>query len=244
MNHLSKILGIAIIFCASAFCTINIFAEDLSPIEKSALSEQSLLTVGSADANAFTEEPAEYSSRLISYLNGISSLSGDFEQVTHSSWSPSSDIYRGQLWVARPHLFRVDTFSPSVQTLVSDGQDFWTYDEDLEQVIVSKLNNDLSQVPLLLFSSDISGLEKAYAISGYSDEVSNHFVLEPLSETSLFRSLVLVFRDGKPITISINATTGQVTTIALSNTMINEDIPAERFEFVAPENVDVIDDRQ
>ncbi len=189
------------------------------------------------------DEPDGYSELLSSYLSGISTLSGSFEQHTSNQNERFSTVYRGELWISKPNRFRVDTISPSLQSLVSNGTDFWSYDEDLEQVIVSKLNEDLNQVPILLFSSDIDSIENSYDISGYEDEHGEHFLLLPVSEISLFQSLSLEFRDGIPVAIKINATSGQMTSISLKQSVVNGHIAEERFSFDAPDNVDVIDDR-
>lgn len=190
------------------------------------------------------DEPAGYSELLSSYLSHISTLSGKFEQDTSIPGDHNSTVvYRGEIWISKPNRFRVDTILPSLQSLVSDGEDFWFYDEDLEQVIVSKLNRDLSQVPILLFSSDIDSIEDSYEIGGYEDEDGQYFLLQPVSETSLFRSLTLAFHDGIPSAIEISAATGQMTRIRLKQVVVNEHIPANRFSFDVPDNVDVIDDR-
>jgi len=189
------------------------------------------------------DEPDGYSELLSSYLSNISTLSGNFEQNTSNQNDHYSTIYRGELWISKPNRFRVDTISPSLQSLVSNGTDFWFYDEDLEQVIVSRLNEDLNQVPILLFSSDIESIENSYDISGYEDEDGEHFLLQPVSEISLFQSLSLDFRDGIPIAIKINAASGLMTTINLKQIVVNGPIAEDRFSFDAPDNVDVIDDR-
>ena len=118
----------------------------------------------------FADEPVGYSELLSSYLSGISTLSGNFEQSTSNQNDYYSTVYKGQLWISKPNRFRVDTISPSLQSLISDGTDFWSFDADLEQVIVSKLNEDLNQMPILLFSSDIDNIENSYEVSGYEDE--------------------------------------------------------------------------
>jgi outer membrane lipoprotein carrier protein len=140
-------------------------------------------------------------------------------------------------------LFRVETVLPSKQTLISNGIDFWSYDEDLEQVIVSRLNKDLGEVPILLFGSDLESIEAAYTISGYSDEEQEFFLLEPNSDMSLFKSLLLEFDGGTPSAIRINTATGDQTIIRLIDVVLNENVSRDRFEFSVPVDADVIDER-
>jgi outer membrane lipoprotein carrier protein len=202
-------------------------------------------------------EATRYADQLNTYLTAITTLSAGFEQTTtdqtayNTAYDTAYDAreYNGRLWMEKPNRFRVDTINPSLQTVVSDGIDFWSYDEDLEQVVISQLNEDLNQVPILLFSSDILSIQKAYNISGYTGESDNHvllehFVLEPMSDLSLFHSLTLSFHLGKPVSIAINATTGQITTVSLRDVTLNSAISPDRFNFIAPAGADVIDDRK
>ncbi len=192
---------------------------------------------------AIPVEPLSPGQQLLGYLTKINTLSATFEQVTQANLSHPGERYAGRLWIAKPNQFRVDTRTPSVQSLVSDGSDLWSYDEDLEQVVVSRLNTDINQVPLLLFSSDVSSIEKSYTIDGYADEEGEHFLLAPLSDISLFKHLRLDFKGDVPTAIHIAATTGQSTTILLEHLQLNSKIPSTRFVFNAPDGVDVIDDR-
>jgi len=193
-------------------------------------------------------EPTRYVELLNTYLSAITTLSAGFEQITTDQTAYDATVYDGRLWLEKPNRFRVDTINPSLQTVVSDGIDFWSYDEDLEQVVISPLNEDLNQVPILLFSSDILSIQQAYNISGYTGEsdkhlLLEHFVLEPMSDLSLFHSLTLSFHLGKPVSITINATTGQITTVYLHDVTLNSAISPDRFNFIAPAGADVIDDR-
>ncbi len=189
-------------------------------------------------------ESQGYVRLLGTYLAAISTITASFEQITRDESTSDATSYDGRLWIEKPNRFRVNTRSPSQQTLVSDGTDFWSYDADLEQVVISKLNQDLNQVPILLFSSDIASIEDAYDISGYSDEKAEHFILEPLSDTSLFQSLTLSFQSGNPVSIRINAATGQTTTVLLTDIVLNAELSPDQFIFVATVGADVIDDRK
>ena len=200
--------------------------------------------------NVSAEVDPESSSGLSDYplllnqrLSAITSLSGDFRQTTDGVVRETNSNFEGRLWIGRPYQFRVDTTDPSVQSLVSDGEDFWSYDEDLEQVIISKLNRDLSEVPILLFSSDVDTIEAAYSVSGYSDEGSDYFVLEPISDISLFQSLLLEFEGQIPASIRINAATGEQSIISLNNIVLNQKLSEGRFRFSLPDSVDIIDER-
>jgi outer membrane lipoprotein carrier protein len=185
----------------------------------------------------------DYPLLLNQRLSEIGSLRGEFEQITEGAFRSSNITYKGQLWIGRPYQFRVETTVPSAQSLVSDGQDFWSYDEDLEQVVISHLNKDLGEVPILLFSSNMESIEAAYSISGYSDEGYDYFLLEPGSDISLFRSLLIEFKGQVPASIRINAATGEQSIISLNHVVLNEKLHEDRFRFSVPDGADIIDER-
>ncbi len=181
------------------------------------------------------------SKALAQYLKELRTLTAEFVQTTRQDQLISEQS--GRLWIERPDRFRVETSSPSVQLLVSDGQTLWSLDEDLEQVIISDLDRDLSRIPVLLFSSEIQEISAIYRISEYRDEDNRVFVLEPRSDASLFESLSLSFREGVPAGMVIHAATGQSVTITLSHSETGGRIDPERFRFSAPPGIDVIDER-
>ena len=176
-------------------------------------------------------------------LAGIKSLSAAFTQTTINSSNRTLQQSSGNLWVTRPSKFRIETSSPSVQTLVSNGTDFWTWDADLEQVIINKLDKDVKQVPILLLGGDTERITRQYKVRRYEDKAGDHFELTSQSNTSLFETLGMDFQHGLPVAISITDSLGQQTRITLEHVAINQPIAGTRFEFVPPKGADVIDDR-
>ena len=126
---------------------------------------------------------------------------------------------------------------------MSDGSNFWVYDADLEQVIISRLEADVSQVPVLLLGGSIEELKASYSISYYEDELGENYVLTPLSSESLFTSLSISFKHSVPIRIAILDALGQRTLISLTDVKADDNIDPAVFSFEPPEGTDVIDDR-
>lgn len=192
---------------------------------------------------AWAQAPVDAQATLNERLAGIKSLSAAFTQTTINSSNRTLQQSSGKLWVARPSRFRIETTSPSVQTLVSDGTDFWTWDADLEQVIIKKLDKDVKQVPILLLGGDTDRITRQYQVRRYEDKEGEHFVLTAQSNTSLFETLGMDFQHGQPAAISITDSLGQQTRITLDHVVINQPIAESRFEFAPPKGADVIDDR-
>jgi len=176
-------------------------------------------------------------------LAAIKSLSAHFTQTTIDASSRTLEDNSGQLWVATPSKFRIETTTPYVQTLVSNGNDFWTWDEGLEQVIVKKLDADVKQVPILLLGGDISDITRQYRVSSYQDPQGEHYILQPTTSDNLFESLTISFVKGVPASIAIADSLGQQTRIDLTQVVENQPLDESRFTFVSPKGADVIDDR-
>jgi len=186
---------------------------------------------------------ADSSQQLWEKLSAIHSFQAAFVQTTLSSTGNPLQSSTGQLLVGGKAKFKIETYAPYPQTLVSDGQDFWSYDPDLEQVVVSKLSLDINKVPILLFGSQDPSLLDAYHVSVFETDALQHFVLEPRANDSLFEILTLSFKENVPVAISLQDTLAQKTHLQLSKIKINSNLNTEVFDFVIPSGIDVIDER-
>ena len=52
---------------------------------------------------------------------------------------------KGIIILKKPHFFKWVTQSPNKQEIVSNGKRLWIYDDDLEQLIIKKASDDISQ---------------------------------------------------------------------------------------------------
>ena len=181
--------------------------------------------------------------QLIRQLDQLQTLSASFIQTTINSQQHVVQQARGQLWVSTPGKFRLETLEPAIQTLVSDGDTFWSFDSDLEQVIITQLQRDITQVPILLLGGDAKAITDEYLVVYYAEDQYDFFVLEPRQEGSLFESLTIAFAADTPVSIVLRDSLGQRTQIELTDVDRNRQIPEMTFTFVPPTEVDVIDDR-
>jgi outer membrane lipoprotein carrier protein len=180
---------------------------------------------------------------LAAELSRVAHMSASFTQQTVDRTLRVLQENTGRLWVNPGAKFRIETDAPSEQTLVSDGSSFWVYDADLEQVIVSKLEADLSQTPVLLLGGNLAEINASYAISYYEDELGQNYVLSPLSSESLFTSLSISFQQSVPVRIAILDALGQRTLINIQDVIVSDQIEPVIFSFEPPVGTDVIDDR-
>ena len=172
-------------------------------------------------------------------LSKLSSITTDFSQQT----SRDREVFYGRLWIEKPNKFRYETTLPWQQSLVSDGQTFWNYDADLEQLTIDTLEHDPAKFPILLLSGQSEKIEELYNIGAYTDDKHNVYNLQPKSENHYFTSVTLVFRGDVPESIVIRDSMNQFTTITFSNTDVNADLADDLFIFSVPEGVDIVDQR-
>jgi len=185
----------------------------------------------------------DHTDQLVQLLDQIQSVAADYVQITLDKDSRVVQQLDGHLSVSGPGRFRLESLAPSAQILVADGESFWSYDSDLEQVIITALQRDITQVPILLLGGDASAIASSYRVA-YGEQAGQEvYRLEPLDASSLFDSLTLAFVAGEPRAIVLRDSLGQRTQIELSSVVLNKPIPNETFTFTPPVGVDVIDDR-
>ncbi|MEX1237408.1 MAG: outer membrane lipoprotein chaperone LolA [Pseudomonadales bacterium] len=199
-----------------------------------------LLSIPVAASDDGTGSPGE---RLNTLLSSIKTIRASLSQITHDSGNRSLQENQGRLWFEGPAKFLIETDPPFAQLLVSDGNSFWSYDEDLLQVVIRNLEHDIKQVPILLLGGDAGKLTDDFDVSYFQDERVEYYLLVPKGTDSLFESLSIEFLEQAPLAITIVDGLGQRTRIELDEVTVNETIESSRFQFEPPPGVDVIDDR-
>ncbi len=195
-----------------------------------------------AVAEEEAQAPDESVTRLIGLLQGINNLATPISQTVVSSDGDVLQQVKGSLTVARPGKFRIVTEDPLPQVLVSDGSKLWNYDPDLEQLIISRLNQDIGEVPILILSGDEDQISRQFNVEHFETEDTVEFVLIPLEQTSLFSRIRLSFVAAVPQKITIIDGFQQQTDISFDQVEMNQPLQADVFSFTAPEGADVVDD--
>lgn len=179
---------------------------------------------------------------LAELLRHVDTFSAKFKQTLISAKGQTLQQIDGNLKAKRPGLFYWYTSPPLEQEIVTDGEQVWLYDPDLEQVTVQRLSVQLSKTPALLLSGEVSDIEEQYSVTKVTNELHKAaYVLHPKSPDSLFDSLYLAFDHRKQLNLmQLRDSLGQETTLEFSRQIINQGITDEDFHFEIPEGVDVI----
>ncbi|WP_106478616.1 outer membrane lipoprotein chaperone LolA [Phytohalomonas tamaricis] len=197
----------------------------------------------SSVARAETETGA--AERLTQLLEPLKTYSADFDQrVVDSVNSGSLQNAKGHMWLSRPGKFRWEVSAPYRQTVVSDGQQVFLYDPDLEQVSIRPLDQRVTHTPALLLSGQASELTANYGVSRRQQGTTEIFTLSPKSPDTLFEELEMTFNSEQLAGLELSDSTGQRTAINFRNVKNNPSINNDRFNFHIPTGADVIREGQ
>lgn len=178
--------------------------------------------------------------RLTERLDPMESYQATFEQQILDGGGDRLQSARGEMWLSRPGMLRWEVEAPYSQTVVSDGDDVYMYDPDLEQVTVQAMDDRVSHTPALLLSGRVSDLTESYEVFYEQDGGNDVFTLVPISADTLFEELNMVFDSETLTELWMMDSTGQRTAITFSNITLNGNIARSMFDFDIPEGTDVI----
>ena len=198
-----------------------------------------LLLVASAAA---TEAPApDAGMQLVErFVTEIETLSSRFEQSLIGADGAVLEVTSGSLEILRPGRFRWDYVEPYEQVLIADGLNMWSYDIDLAQVTVKPQADALANTPALLLGGSTEALNQFDFGKTEQTQGATWVELIPKNTESGFLRVDLGFADGQLDRMVFYDNLEQTTVVTLFDTVVNEPIAADRFDFDVPGDVDVI----
>ena len=187
------------------------------------------------------EQTAEPS--LQSYLDKLNSYEANFQQQRYSVNRQLLDTTSGRFVLKRPSQFVWQTYSPFEQTISSDGETIWTMDIDLEQVIISPVDQQIENAPIYLLTEAQQTIEEVFEIEHQVVEKVDYFVLLPKDESGAFERLRIGFNAGTLASLELYDSLGQLTRINMTNIRNNPLVDVSQFSLSIPEDYDIIDNR-
>ena len=174
------------------------------------------------------------------FLTNVITFEGRFEQKLIDAEGAVVEVSNGRLEIERPGRFRWTYTDPYEQWLVADGRNIWSYDLDLAQVTVKPQAKALTNTPALLLGGATEALQQ-FDIDGSMVEAGTTSVrLLPVDPDSGFNRLELGFNEGQLSRMVFFDNLEQTTLVALYDVRVNEPIDATRFEFVVPDDADLV----
>ncbi len=176
------------------------------------------------------------------YFSDIKSFRVSFTQKAIDFESSSNKTSKGFLIVKNPDKFYLEYTEPYKLIYIADGKKLWSYDEDLEQVVVKSQANLLMNTPAMILSQP-KDIEKKYTVENMGTENKiEKYKLTPKEKNSTFEFIIIGFIDGNLKLMEMIDNFGQQTQLRFNKIDKNPDLKSNTFKFVPPEGVDVITD--
>ena len=173
------------------------------------------------------------------FLTETQTMSANFKQTLKSSDGMLMQESAGVFYLQRPGKFRWNYTQPYPQEIVSDGEQIWVFDVDLEQVTVQKQGAGQSNTPMALLQNR-QKLEDAFEIHERGSDSGLHRIeLINRQADSDFNRVMLGLDDNGLRFLQLHDQFEQTTYIFFTELKSNPELDAELFEFTPPEGVDV-----
>lgn len=179
--------------------------------------------------------------QLKTFISGTRSAQAEFTQTVLDKNRHQLQASSGIMQFVRPGKFRWEYRKPYEQLIVGDGEKFWLYDADLEQVTVRKLDAALGSSPAALLSGN-NEIERGFVLAeaGTRDGL-NWLTAKPCGNESSFSAIRMGF-GGKSelVAMELNDAFGNTTVLRFSAMKRNPQLAPSLFRFVPPKGADVL----
>jgi outer membrane lipoprotein carrier protein len=199
------------------------------------------LCAGYGFAQSATNSPAL--DRLDALLGNIETMAADVVQLIVESDGGVLEESGIQMLLKKPDGFYWETLTPFPELIVTDGTTLWNYQPDLEQVVIEDWDSSRSELAAQLLSGNIESLGGDYAIDSFTPTENEHqeFELTPRSADNVYQLISINFMHDELESIYLNSKNGQQTVWRFENVIRNSAIDDAKFQFVPPENIEIIE---
>ena len=176
---------------------------------------------------------------LDKFLTQTQTMSAHFKQTLKASDGSLLQESSGEFYLQRPGKFRWNYTQPYPQEIVSDGEQVWVFDIDLEQVTVQKQGTGRDNTPMALLQNKKS-LEQAFEIHERGSDSGLHRIELVNKNLDSDFDRVMVGLDEKGLRfLQLHDQFEQTTYIFFTELKSNPELEPAIFEFIPPEGVDV-----
>lgn len=163
-----------------------------------------------------------------------------FTQTVTSPDGGKTKTSSGSFEFARPDRFRFAYSKPFEQLIVADGHKVWLYDSDLNQVTRRNFSQALGATPAALLAGGDLGRDFVLAAEPASEGLE-WVKATPKAKDGAFESMRIGFRGKQLAAVEITDNFAQRSRLTFEQFNANVDLPPDRFKFVVPKGVDVLD---
>jgi outer membrane lipoprotein carrier protein len=173
------------------------------------------------------------------FLTETQTMTANFKQTLKASDGKLLQESAGEFYLQRPGRFRWNYTEPYPQEIVSDGENVWIFDIDLEQVTVQKQGQGRNNTPMALLQNR-QKLEDAFEIHerGFESGLHQIELLNKKDDADFDRVMIGLDEKGLRF-LQLHDQFEQTTYIYFSELRSNPELDGSIFEFIPPEGVDV-----
>ena len=194
-----------------------------------------LLSLSSLSA----QEPGEMMTQMRIAYKDVADFRADFSQRYCDAALGTCTEFEGRIEVKKPNLLRLEIKKPEVQLIVCDGQNLWIHlvkDKQVVRVALDRTNN------YLVWLSPLSKLITAKVKNGCQTNGEYQIWLDLPELKDIFKEVkILIDRRNYLITgldvTDINENTAEY---RFTGIKINAGLKPERFQFVMPKGVSIV----
>ncbi len=179
--------------------------------------------------------------QLIKQLESFNNFQADFKQTTLDEKESVVQQLSGSVVLQKPSQFYWQSDEPFAQQLISDGNNIWHFDEDLEQVIIQQYQSRIQQAPILLILENPKNLTSNFELLSYSSVAGvDQFSLKPLDKGVALTNIALHFKDSTLVRLVFIDSVQQKTSVDFMSAEVDSPIDKKQFTFTVPEGADVL----
>ena len=177
---------------------------------------------------------------LKAFVQQVKTGRAAFTQTVTSPDGAKTKTSSGSFEFARPDRFRFAYTKPFEQLIVADGQKVWIYDSDLNQVSSRKFTQALGATPAALLAG--GDLNRDFDVVAEPSKDGLDWVkATPKVKDGAFESMRIGFQGKQLAAVEITDNFSQRSRLTFTQFNANIELPAERFKFVIPKGVDVLE---
>ncbi|MBI3903735.1 MAG: outer membrane lipoprotein chaperone LolA [Nitrosomonadales bacterium] len=188
-----------------------------------------------------TSAYAGASDKLKTFIAATRSGQADFTQAVLDKNGKKIQSASGTMQFVRPGKFRWSYQKPYAQLIVGDGEKFWLYDMDLNQVTTRKLDAALGSSPAALLSGN-NEIERGFALKDNGEKEGLDWLeATPRTQDTSFEKIRMAFNSKSELVVmELHDSFGHITMLRFSSMQRNPQLAPSLFKFVPPQGADVL----
>lgn len=179
--------------------------------------------------------------RLKNFIASTNSAQANFTQEVKDQNGQSIQSASGTMLFVRPGKFRWVYQKPYEQLILGDGEKFWMYDKELNQVTVKKMDAALGSSPAALLSGN-NEIERGFQLKDTGTRDGLEWLeATPRNQDTSFEKILMAFdAQSALVVMELRDSFGHTTLLRLSRLQRNPQLAAQLFKFVPPKGADVL----